>query len=328
MSRYQFWGIYAPYIRQFIDIKRGLGFKYAMEEDTYLRFDQFTIERGETEVGISKELADKWCERWNNESDSYRCHRCICLSQLSSYLCKLGVRSYIPRIPRRRLTFTPYIFSKKEMTAIYNAADALVTPGKVMRSIIFIIPALIRLLYGTGIRVGEALSLQNKDVNLLENYIVVQDSKNGKQRIIPISESLSAVCKDYINYRKKLPVLQSDNSPFFISLNGSVCKYITVYNNFRFVLKTAGIPFRGNGHGPRIHDIRHTFSCHALANLAESGVDLYTSLPVLSTYLGHQSLSATNGYVRLTAAMYPGLLKDVDMICLNVFPNVKTYETN
>jgi len=214
------------------------------------------------------------------------------------------------------------------MTAIYNAADALVTPGKVMRSIIFIIPALIRLLYGTGIRVGEALSLQNKDINPIENYIIIKDSKNGYQRMIPISESLSSVCQDYINYRKKLPVLQSDNSPFFISLNGSVCKYNTVYSNFRFLLKTAGIPFIGNGHGPRIHDIRHTFACHALAKMAEYGIDLYTSLPVISTYLGHQSLSSTNGYVRLTAAMYPDLLKDVDMICLNVFPNVKTYEAN
>ena len=328
MSKNQFWGIYAPYIRQFIDLKRGLGFKYVAEEYIYRLFDQFTIERGETEVGISKELADKWCERWNDESDSYRYNRCMCISQLSSFLCKLGIHSYIPQISRKKSTFIPYIFSKKEITAIFNAADALITPRRVMNSIIFIVPALIRLLYGTGIRVGEALSLQNRDVNLLENYIVVQDSKNGKQRIIPISESLSAVCQDYINYRKKLPVLQSDNSPFFISLNGSVCKYITVYNNFRFVLKTAGIPFIGNGHGPRIHDVRHTFSCHALANMAESGVDLYTSLPVLSTYLGHQSLSATNGYVRLTAAMYPELLKDVDMICLNVFPNVRNYETD
>jgi hypothetical protein len=62
--------------------------------------------------------------------------------------------------------------------------------------------------------------------------------------------------------------------------------------------------------------------------MAESGVDLYTSLPVLSTYLGHQSINSTNGYVRLTEVMYPGLLKDVDMICLNVFPNIENYETN
>ena len=328
MRKNNFWGVYAPYIRQFIDLKRNLGYKYITEEYIYRRFDQFTIERGETEVGISKELADKWCERWNNESDSYRFHRCVCISQLSSFLCKLGIRSYIPRIPRNKSTFTPYIFSKEEMTSIFNAADALVTPSRIMNSIIFIVPALIRLLYGTGIRIGEALSFKNRDVNLRENYIIIKDSKNGKQRMLPISRSLSTVCQDYINYREKLPVEQADNSPFFISLNGSACLQHTFYRYFRIVLKAAGIPYKGNGHGPRIHDIRHTFACHSLVNMAESGVDLYTSLPVLSTYLGHQSLNSTNGYVRLTAAMYPGLLKDVDLICLNVFPNIENYETD
>lgn len=328
MSKINFWGIYAPYIRQFIDLKRDLGYKYIEEEYVYRRFDQFTIERGETEVGISKELADKWCKRWNNESDSRRYHRCVCLSQLSSYLCKFGIRSYIPRLPRIQSTFSPYIYSKKEIVAIFNAADALMISRRNMNTIIFIVPTLLRLLYSTGIRIGEALSLQNKDVNLSENYILVNDSKNGKQRMIPISESLSAVCQDYINHREKLPVLQSDDSPFFISLNGSACLQSAIYRYFRIILKAAGIPYIGRGQGPRVHDIRHAFSCHSLANMAESGVDLYTSLPVLSTYLGHQTLSSTNRYVRLTAAMYPGLLKDVDMICLNVFPNIENYETD
>jgi len=328
MSKNQVWGIYAPYIRQLIDLKRALGFKYVTEEYIYLRFDQFTIERGETEIGISKELADKWCERWNNESDSYRFHRCICLSQLSAYLCKLGIRSYIPRIPRKQSTFTPYIFSKEEIAAIFNAADKLVLPRRIMNSMIFIVPALLRLLYGTGLRIGEVLSLQNKDVNLIENYIVIKDSKNGKQRMIPIQESLSWVCQDYINHREKLPVLQSDDRPFFMSLNGTACAKNTFYRYFQIVLRSAGIPYTGNWHGPRIHDFRHTFSCHALAKMVESGVDLYASLPVLSTYLGHQSLRSTNAYVRLTAAMYPGLLKDIDMICLNVFPNIENDEAD
>ena len=328
MSKYKLWGVYAPYIKQFIDLKRSLGFKYVAEEYIYRRFDQFTIERGETEIGISKELADKWCERWNNESDSSRINRCLCISQLSSYLCKLGIRSYIPRIPRNKSTFTPYIFSKKEITAIFNTADSLVAPKRIMNSIIFIVPTLIRLLYGSGLRVGEALSLSNKDFNLRENYIIVKDSKNGTERMIPISESLSAVCQDYINYRKKLPVPQSENSPFFTSLNGSACMQHTFYRYFRIVLKAAGIPYIGNCHGPRIHDLRHSFAVASLVKMAESGVDLYTSLPVLSTYLGHKSLSSTNTYVRLTAEMYPRLLKDVDMVCLNVFPNVKNYATN
>jgi integrase len=215
------------------------------------------------------------------------------------------------------------------MTAIFKAADALIISRRNMNSIIFIVPTLLRVLYGTGIRIGEALSLKNTDINLSENYIVVKDAKNEKQRIIPISESLSAVCQDYLNYRSKIPVLQSGDSPFFISLNGSATNpYIFSNWYFRIVLRAAGIPYTGNHRGPRIHDIRHTAACHALAKMAESGVDLYASLPILSTYLGHQSLSATNGYVRLTAAMYPDLLKEVDMICLNVFPNIENYETN
>jgi len=328
MNKNQAWGIYAQYIRDFINMKRSLGFKYENQEHILLQFDRLTTEEGETKVGISKELADKWCERRSNESDRSRYFRCVCISQLSSYLCNLGIRSYIPRLPPFQSTFTPYIYSKKEIASIFNAADALITPKRIMNSIIFIVPTLIRLLYGTGIRVGEALYLQNKDVNLSENYILVKDSKNSKQRIIPISESLSEVCQDYINHREKLPVLQSDDSPFFISLNGCACIKRTFYRYFRIVLKAAGIPYTGNHRGPRIHDIRHTSACHAMVNLAESGVDLYTSLPILSTYLGHQSLDATNGYVRLTATMYPDLLKDVDMICLNVFPNIENYETD
>jgi len=328
MNKNQAWGIYAPHIREFIKMKRSLGFAYVRQERIFLQFDRFTIDRGEAELGMSKELADKWCERRNNESDGNRYYRCVCISQLSSYLSKLGIHSYVPRLPPFKSTFTPYIYSKKEIAAIFYAADALIISRRNMKSTIFMVPTLLRLLYGTGIRIGEALSLQNKDVNLSENYILVKDSKNGKQRIIPISESLSAVCQDYINHRRNLPVLQTDDRPFLISLNGSASRPHTFIWYFRIVLEAAGIPFTGNYRGPRIHDIRHTFACHALANMAESGVDLYTSLPVLSTYLGHQSLSATNGYVRLTAAMYPGLLKDIDMICLNVFPNVENYETN
>jgi integrase len=214
------------------------------------------------------------------------------------------------------------------MTAIFNAADSLVAPRRIMNSLIFIVPALIRLLYGTGLRVGEALSLQNKDVNLIGNFIIIKDSKNSQQRMIPISESLAVVCRDYINHRGELPILQTNESPFFISLNGSACLPHTFYRYFRLVLKSAEIPYIGNNHGPRVHDLRHSFAVASLAKMAESGIDLYTSLPVLSTYLGHQSLSSTNTYVRLTAEMYPGLLKDVDMVCLNVFPNVEKYETD
>jgi hypothetical protein len=91
---------------------------------------------------------------------------------------------------------------------------------------------LIRLLYGTGLHIGKALALRNQDVNLIDNFLVVRDSKNGKQRMIPISDSLSAVCREYVHHRNALPLLISDESPFFMSLNGSPCSTGTVYEWF------------------------------------------------------------------------------------------------
>ena len=322
MNKKHFIGIYAPYIKDFIALKRGLGFKYDTESFIYSIFDRFTIQRGERTVGITRELANEWCKKNKNESDSYRKHRAICLSQLSSYLSQTGIRSYIPQIPVLHSTFTPYIFSKNEVMALFNAADQLRAKRRSMKTILFSIPVLLRFLYATGVRISEALYLKNKDIYLDDNYFILRDSKNGKERMIPISQSLAVVCREYVANRNKLPLNQPRNEYFFISANGSVVKRDAVYRNFRKILKSAGIDFLGEHRGPRIHDLRHTFSVHSLSMMTESGIDLYCSLPILSTYLGHQSLQATNSYVRLTAEIYPELLKDVDNICLNVFPKI------
>jgi integrase len=194
-----------------------------------------------------------------------------------------------------------------------------------MDSAIIILPALIRLLYATGLRISEALSLKEKDVNTDDHYLVVRDSKNGQERMIPISLSLSAVLHEYHRHKRRLPLSGSISSNFFVTLAGGKCNSDHVRKWFKKVLWDADVSKSATG--MRLHDLRHTFSIQALAMMAESGIDLYCSLPVLSTYLGHQSLEATNAYVRLTSAMFPGLLKDVDFICLNVFPKTNHYAT-
>ncbi|MDE3214026.1 MAG: tyrosine-type recombinase/integrase, partial [Bacteroidota bacterium] len=151
------------------------------------------------------------------------------------------------------------------------------------------------------------------------------DSKNGQERLIPVSSSLSGVLKEYLHYKSQLPFRRPASRHFFTTLCGDSCKRDNIHEWFCRALHLAGIS--RNGRGPRIHDLRHTFCVHSLAMMAEQGIDLYCSLPTLSVYLGHQSLEATDAYVRLTADMYPGLIKDVDMICLNVFPKIMPYAT-
>jgi site-specific recombinase XerD len=231
MNERQFLGIYAQHIKEFVALKRGLGFKYETEEIIYSIFDRFTVKRDEQSLGVTRELADAWCKKNENESSSYRQHRMICLSQLSSYLCQIGIRSYIPQIPVLRTSFTPYIFSKDEIAALFQAADQLRAKQKYMKTIIFSIPVLLRFLYATGVRIGEALALKNGDINLDDKYFIIRDSKNGKERMIPISQSLALVCRDYVTNRNKLSKCQMKNENFFTSCNGLAIKRDAVYRN-------------------------------------------------------------------------------------------------
>ena len=143
--------------------------------------------------------------------------------------------------------------------------------------------------------------------------------------MLPFSDSLAEVCRQY---RNSLHIIQNPEDYFFVKRNGYKCRAKTIYEWFRKVLRQAGIPHGGKGQGPRLHDLRHAFSVHSLAAMAESGLDLYYSLPILSEYLGHQSLEATDKYVRLTSDMYPKLLYDINSICFYAFPEVKCYETD
>lgn len=317
---YKFKGIYERLLNQYISFKRNLGYKFVDAYYTYSLFDRMTLEREETTIGITCELASAWAKQRPNESDSTKYRRVMYIIQFSRYLCDLGYDSFVPPYPASyKSTFTPYILTKQQMNVIFEACDSIEV-GTLANSQAVVIPALFRIMYGTGIRVGEAVSLLRTDVDLSNNTLFIRESKNGKERIIPFSESVAKVCRAY---RGSLSEEAMYASNFFVRRNGMPCNKKRIYNWFRKVLFMAGISHGGRGNGPRLHDVRHCFSVHSLAKMAADGIDLYYSLPILSEYLGHQSLEATEKYVRLTAEMYPGLLSQTNNICAYAFPEAE-----
>ncbi len=320
--------IYGSRVEQFIAMKNKLGYKYATGKVILAQIDRLAEKREEMTIGFTKEFATKWGEKRPNESELYRYERIRYFIQFSSYLRDLGIDSHIPRLPPYpKNTFIPYIYSQKQISEIFKSLDNLRLKNTNPNSCLICIPALIRLLYGTGLRMGEALALKDEDVNLDEHYLRVRDSKNGKERVIPISASLASVCKEYKKYRDQLPLGETKSSYFFINANGRKCGQ-SVRSWFKKCLDKTSIQIIDQEQTPRLHDLRHTFAVTSLAVMAESGIDLYASLPILSNYLGHQSLGATDHYVRLTSNMYPDLLKNVNMIYLNVFPKFKNDEAD
>ena len=316
---YEYKSSLAPFFTSYVDFKRSLGYKF-QDISTFKNLDQFLCECSYGgSIGLSEKILSTWCVHRANESDRNWYSRIVELKGFAVYLNRLGYPSFVPRLPKRySSTFTPYIFTHEELSRFFASCDRLEYHAN-YQSLHHVLPALFRLLYGCGLRIGEALSLRCEDVDLSEGRITIHETKNGEERRLPLSDSLKAVLEQYAAHWRPNTC---GRELFFVKQNGEPCSRNTVYQRFRKILFHAGISHGGKGKGPRVHDLRHSFSVHSLAGMADQGMDLYYCLPLLSQYLGHKSLAATDTYVRLTAEMYPRLLDEVNRICAFVFPQV------
>jgi integrase len=162
-------------------------------------------------------------------------------------------------------------------------------------------PVLFRVLYCCGLRLSEATGLRGEDVDLQSGILTIRDSKFSKSRYVPMSKELTETCAKYAETR-----LVGSVDDWFFSARGGV-RYInrSVYAAFCYLLQEAGISHGGRGKGPRVHDFRHTFAVHCLQRWTMTGADITTALPYLREYLGHQHITATEQYLRMTAEVYP-----------------------
>ena len=105
----------------------------------------------------------------------------------------------VPPNAREKLNgsgFTPYIFTHDEMRLIFDAADNWKSQGA---SYVRCAPLLFRFLYGTGLRINEALSLTAGDISIRQEMLLVREAKNDNSRLVPMSQSLSGRVADYLS---------------------------------------------------------------------------------------------------------------------------------
>ena len=312
-------GTFAEIAQEFIKYKRSLGFKYADEPKCLSRFCRFSEEQGTSEIVISRTLAEKWIAPREGESEKSRSHRITCIRQFAIYLNNLGYDAYIVPVVKglNHSSFVPYIFTHEQIAAVIKAADET-EPREVARNMHLALPVIFRILYGCGLRVSEVVGLRYKDVNLEDGILTIREAKTDRDRYIPLSDSVKKAC---MSYAEKI-WWEKDSDYFFLAPDRTMISPMTVYQRYRRYLEVAGISHGGKGQGPRLHDIRHTFAVHVLQKWIKEEEDLTAMLPILSTYMGHKTVRSTALYLRLTAEVYPELLKKVESSCAYVIPEV------
>jgi len=151
------------------------------------------------------------------------------------------------------------------------------------------------LLAVSGLRTGEAIALDDDDVDLRRGVLVVRKTKFGKTREVPLHQTTIQALLEYLHDRNRLAPRRLSSS-FFISRATSRLIYQNVHSTFLQLVYAAGIADR-RPRRPRIHDLRHTFAVCTVLRWHRAGEDVEAKLPTLSTYLGHIGPSATYWYL-------------------------------
>lgn len=311
----QFESVFADELTKYIAYKRSLGLQYDRAEYDLVTFSKFLVENNVSKMLISKEIAEKWCCKRDDESHKNWSNRTVIYRQFAIYLNKKGYSAYIPPTPQRYMTkYIPYIFTREEILNIFHVADT--KDAKRLNSYQKIMPFLVRLLFSTGLRISEVVNLRYSDVDLSSGLLYIYDGKNGNDRIVPMHKSMTELLKEYDEK------FNNNNTYFFETIRHTQLSTDTCYRNFRAILFAAGIPHQGRGKGPRLHDTRHTFAVNSLKYMINQGMDIYVSLPYLSVYLGHRSITATEQYLRLTTEAYLELTEIVNKYTGRVIPEV------
>lgn len=329
-EKFNYTSVLAPYMNGVLQKKDSAGLISLRLRWIFKEFDDFANMSELESPSLTTDFIEAWRKTRLSDSERTLYAKWSAWHQLSTHMCRDGVRSYIPQLSRQpKSDFTPYIFTEDQIQKVFAAADSQRLYDIRMGTTLMPMPVILRLLYSTGMRVSEALSLANKDVDMQQGCLYLRKTKNGSERLVALHESMRLELQRYMDYRDKMPLkhVSSPNNLLFVKPDGTSIRANTVYQFFRKLLDECGIPHKGNHHGPRVHDLRHTNAVHALVSMAKTGIDLYTSLPIISANLGHHSLCATEQYVRLTASMYPDLVSQSKPANAFVYPKIGwTYE--
>lgn len=152
--------------------------------------------------------------------------------------------------------------------------------------------AMLELLYATGIRVSELISLDLEDVNLPAAFI--RCTSKGKERIIPLYHTAVKALQDYIKEVRPKLIADRDEKALFVNMNGERMSRQGFWKIIKHYQEKAGIE-----KDITPHTLRHSFAAHLL----ENGADLRS----IQEMLGHADISSTQIYTHVVKRQ----LKDV-----------------
>jgi site-specific recombinase XerD len=289
----------ADHITAFLAYKRALARKFHTEDTALRLFDRYLFEN---DIGhldnITPLLIEVFLASRPRKSPRSYNHLLGVIRRFFSWLVVQGILDSSPvKAHTRRATTKrqPFLFGLSDAKKLLAAADNLPDNSRAplrgpTYSMIF------ALLYGLGLRVGEASRLCVKDVDLGRCLLVIRETKFAKSRLVPFGPLMAKKIETYLSLRGEL---KSDSSFFSFNKHRPVHPG-TISQTFHHLLPILNLNIPAGVHPPRLHDLRHAFATGTLLRWYRAGIDPASRLIHLSTFLGHVSPSSTAVYLSIT----------------------------
>lgn len=281
-------------VDDYLKLRRRLGYKLR-DSGTYLHDFALFLER-ERASHITTDLALRWAMQPANAQPAHWAARLRAVRLFAQHHSASDLRTQIPHVgllPHRGRRKLPHIYSASEITRLMAATrDLYSTTG--LRPWTY--STLLGLLAVTGLRISEALGLDQDDVDLSQGLLTIRHTKFNKTRLVPVHPTTRDALRHYARRRNRIH--PSPKTPgFFVSEWSTRLEQSCVSRTFYKLSRWVGLRGPNDHHGPRLHDFRHAFAVRTVLGWYRQDLDVDVRMPVLSTYLGHGHVSDTYWYL-------------------------------
>lgn len=279
-------------LADYLSLRRALGYKLQSVERLLGQFIDF-LEAEHTHT-ITTEGALCWARQPPDAALYWWSKRLSVVRGFASYLHAADPTVEVPPpdlLPARSSRATPYLYGESEIAALIEAAGRLGSPLKAAT-----FQTLIGLLAVTGMRVGEAIGLDQHDFDGEHRVLLIRNAKFGKTRELPLHPSSAAALGRYLTCPQRRRVA-TRTTALLISTVGTRLLYSNVHLTFQRLTRQAGLSPRTSRCRPRIHDLRHAFAVRTLLDAYRDECDIDQRLTLLCTYLGHVNPAGTYWYL-------------------------------
>src|SRR5712691_666750 len=290
----------APVFARYVDLKRALGRRFDLPARTLQSLDRFLCDQSAKYPDLNAAAFQSWRHTHEHVASGVRRVRMLEVCSFCLYRRRTEPQCFVPEpssFPPYHQRLKPYIFSEAEVAMLLRAASGLKpNPSSPLRP--EVIRLAIVLLFTTGMRRGELLSLTLGDCSSRKSTLPIRETKFFKSRLLPINGSIADEMERCLRARaqRKRPVSSDTALIWNASRGGRAYSGTSLQLCLRPLLQKCGI-VTSKGKLPRIHDLRHSFAVNALLRWYRAGADVAAKLPLLATYLGHGSAVSTHYYL-------------------------------